>query len=259
MSQRSARIHPTAVVASEVELGLDVEVGPFAVIGPGVRLGDQSRVMTHAVIEGPTLLGARTVVFPFAAIGGAPQDVKHKGEPTRLVVGDGNTFREYVSVHRGTVAGGGETRIGDGCLLMAYVHVAHDCVIESNVIMANAATIAGHVHVGSHVVFGGLAGVAQFVRIGEGAMIAAGAMVEHDVPPFVVAAGDRARVRGLNRVGLKRRGVAPEALAALRAAHRHLFRTSNPLAESIRTLDPALVAHREVAALVEFLTTPRSR
>ncbi|MCC7541389.1 MAG: acyl-ACP--UDP-N-acetylglucosamine O-acyltransferase [Deltaproteobacteria bacterium] len=246
-------MHPTAVVASEIELGLDVEIGPFAVIGPGVRLGDGSRVMAHAFVEGPSTFGARTVVHPFAAVGGAPQDVKHKGEPTRLVVGEGNTFREYVSVHRGTVGGGGETRIGDGCLFMAYVHVAHDCTVGSNVIMANASTLAGHVRVGSYVVFGGLAGVAQFVRIGEGAMIAAGAMVENDVPPFVVAAGDRARVRGLNRVGLKRRGVDPESIAALRAAHRHLFRSSAPLAESLRTLDPALTTHREVATLVAFL------
>lgn len=248
------RIHPTAIVAPEVELGADVELGPYAVVGPGVRLGDGSRVMAHAVLEGPSTFGARTTIHPFAALGGAPQDVKHRGEPTRLVIGDDNTFREYVSVHRGTAAGGGETRIGDGCLLMAYVHVAHDCTLGSGVIMANAATLAGHVAVGRHVVFGGLAAVAQFVRVGEGAMIAAGAMVENDVPPYVVAAGDRARVRGLNRVGLKRRGIEAPALAALKAAHRHLFRSGLPLAQALRSLDAALLEHAEVAKLVAFLS-----
>lgn len=218
-----ADVHPDAVI------GPGCEIGPFAVVGAGVTLGQGCALHGHAVVLGPSSLGPGNEVHPFACIGGSPQDLRHRGEPTRLEVGRDNVFREHVTVSRGTAHGGGVTTIGDANLLMAYCHVAHDCRIGSHVVMANCATLAGHVTVDDHAVFGGLVAVGTFLRVGESAMLAAGAMVERDVPPFCTVAGDRARLRAINRVGLDRRGIELEArvqikqiFRALRARHESL-------------------------------------
>lgn len=253
MSER----HPTAIIDPGATLDGDVQVGPYAVVGAGVHVGAGSRIGAHAVIEGPTVLGPQTLVFAHAVLGAAPQDLRYRGEPTRLVIGRGNTFREHVTVHRGTPHGRGETRIGDGGLFMASAHVAHDCVVGDAVVLANAVLLAGHVEVGAHAVFGGAAAVGQMLRVGESAMVAAGAMVERDVPPFHTVSGDRARLRALNLVGLRRRGIAPDAIARLERAHRMLFRSGVPLAEAIGATRAELGAWEEIRVLVEFLETSR--
>ena len=215
-----ADVHPGAV------LGRDCKVGPFAAIGEGVRLGDRCIVHTHAVLEGPTVMGNDNEVFPFSCIGGAPQDLRHNGENTRLQIGDGNIFREHVTVSRGTVHGGGVTEIGNSNMVMAYCHVAHDCILGDNIVMANHATLAGHVEVEDHVVFGGMVAVGTFLRIGESAMLAAGAMVERDIPSFCIVAGDRARLRAVNRVGLERRGFSKESRRQIKRIFIALKQTS---------------------------------
>ena len=251
------RIHPTAVVAREAELAADVEVGPYAVVGPHVRLGAGTHVGAHAVIEGRTTLGARTRVFQFASIGAPPQDLKYRGEPSTLELADDNTIREYVTLQPGTSGGGLVTRIGSGCLFMVSAHVGHDCRVGSSVILANGAALGGHVVVEDYAIVGALAGVHQFVRIGESALCAAGAMVSLDVPPFCIAAGDRARLYGLNTVGLRRRGVPAASRAALKHAYRTLFQGEHPWRLGLAALrrEPGVVP--EVERLLGFLAASR--
>lgn len=225
------RVHPQAVVDPAAELGPEVIVEAFAVVGPDVRLGKGTRVRTHAVLEGPTTLGPDNDVHPFAVIGGPAQDKRAGGPGGSLVIGARNVFREHVTVHRGTQ--GRATRIGDDGLFMVGAHVAHDAAIGSSVTLANGVLLAGHVTVEDHVTFGGAAAVAQHVTIGESAFVAGGARVERSVPPFVVAEGDRARVRALNKVGLRRRGVDEAEIAALSRALRHLLFGEGPLAERV--------------------------
>src|SRR5437763_14868903 len=197
-------IHSTAVIDRHAELDSTVEVGPYAVIGPKVKIGPRSRVGAHAVVEGDTTLGSNNVVFQFAAIGAIPQDLKYAGEPTRLVIGDHNTIREFATVHIGTAGGGGVTRIANHCLLMANSHVAHDVQLADGCILANSCALAGHVVVEDRVIFGGLSAVHQFTRIGRLAFISGRALVTQEVPPYVTAQGDRAMVVGINTVGLNR-------------------------------------------------------
>jgi UDP-N-acetylglucosamine acyltransferase len=217
-------IHPTAIVSSSAVLGEGVEIGPFAVIEDGVVLGAGTRIEAHAMIRRGTSLGVNNVVHPFAVLGGEPQDRRHAGEPTTLSIGSGNVFREHVTVHRGTTHGGGVTRVGSDGLFMVGTHVAHDCQLGDAVILANATLLGGHVTLGDRVVTGGGVALAPFIRVGERAFLAGGAMVERDVPPFVIAAGDRARVRALNKVGLRRSGVSEASIARLEAAFVAIFR-----------------------------------
>lgn len=223
-------IDPRAAVSPDAELAPDVEVGPFAVIGPRVVIGPRTRIGPHAVIRGPTVIGADNRIFQFASIGDDPQDMKYRGEDTRLVIGDRNTFREYVTVNRGTVTGIGETRIGNDNLILAYSHVAHDCVLGDHVIMSNAVNLAGHVEVGDWAIFSGYAGAHQFCRIGAHAFIANNTAVLQDIPPFVLAAGQPAAPRAVNVEGLKRRGFSEEETRAIRNAFRVLYRNEMPLA-----------------------------
>jgi UDP-N-acetylglucosamine acyltransferase len=232
----SARIHPTAIVEAGAELGAGASIGPFAVIEEDVVIGARTIVDAHALVRAGTRLGEDNHVHPFAALGGAPQDKRYAGEPTRLEIGDGNVFREHVTAHRGTAQGTGVTRIGDGCLFMAGVHVAHDCRVGDGVTLANGTLLAGHVDLGAHVSTGGHVAVAQFVKVGERAFLAGGAMVEHDVPPFVIAAADRARVPALNRDGLDRGGVAGPSRAALERAFRAIFRGATARRVAARAL-----------------------
>ena len=222
----TSSIHPSALVHPQAEIDGTATVGPFALIGAHVRLGPQVRVGAHAVIDGWTQIGAACTIYPHAALGLAPQDLKYQDEPTRLILGQGNTVREFSAFHRGTVDGGGETIIGDDNFFMAYTHVAHDCHVGCGVIMANAATLGGHVEVGDHVILGGLAAVHQHTRIGAYAMIGGGAIVVQDVPPYVNVAGNRARMYGLNLIGLRRRNFSKETVSALKGVYRLLFRSA---------------------------------
>lgn len=226
-----ARVHQTALVDARAKVADTAEIGPYCVVGEGVEIGARCKLASHAVVLGPTRMGEGNEVFSFAVIGGAPQDKRHGGAATRLEIGDGNVFREHVTVHRGTRDT--LTRIGSENLFMAQAHVAHDVTVGSHCVVANAVQLAGHAKVGDHVAFGGLAGVAQFVEVGESAFVAAGAMVERDVPPFVIVQGDRARVRAVNTVGLERRGVSRESVREIERLFRVIYMHRGASAEAL--------------------------
>ncbi len=215
-------IHPSAIVHPQAELAANVEVGPFTVIGADVHVAAGCRIGSHVVLEGRLTLGSNCRVFPHAVLGTDPQDTKYRGEPSELKIGSGCVFREFVTANRGSEAGGGLTEIGENCYFMANAHVAHDCHLGRGVVMANSVALAGHVDVGDYAWFGGLAGVHQFVHIGSHAFIAAGAMVRRDVPPCLIAKGDRARLAGLNRIGLMRRGFSEARLNRLSELYARL-------------------------------------
>jgi UDP-N-acetylglucosamine acyltransferase len=250
-------VHATAVVDRDAKLGQGVVVGPYCVVGPECRIGDNTRLDSHVVVVGFTEIGEGGHLHPFAVLGGAPQDLKYRDERTDLILGDSVVVREHATVHRGTAAGRGRTTVDDGTLLMAYAHVAHDCEVGAGVVMANGATLAGHVTVEDGAVLGGYAAIGQYLRVGETAMVAAGAMVEQDVPPYCTVAGDRARVRALNTVGLRRRGIEDDDLSSLRAAFRHLFRGRQPMAQALDAVRGEVTATREVAHLVDFVASSR--
>ena len=241
-----SKIHQTALVNREAELDSDVEVGPYSVIGAGVRIGKATKVASHVVIEGRTSLGQGNVIYQFATIGSRPQDLKYRGEPSELMIGNHNTIREYVSLNPGTAGGGMITRVGNHNLLMMHCHIAHDCVLGSHNIIANGATLGGHVVVEDYVIVGGLVGIHQFARIGSGAILGAGSMVSKDVPPFCNATGDRARLRGLNLEGLKRRGFTKNAIDGLRKAYRIIFQSK------LKTKDALEKVRREVSPTAEI-------
>jgi UDP-N-acetylglucosamine acyltransferase len=249
----TAAIHPSAVVDPAATLGESVSIGPFCVVGPDVTLGDGVTLEAHVVVHGATTIGPRTRVWPFAALGCQPQDLKFGGERTELVIGADNMIREHVTMHPGTVGGGGATRVGDGGLFMVGVHVAHDCRIGDRVILANNATLGGHVQIGDFAVLGGVCAVHQHVRIGRGAMVGGMSGVEKDVIPYGLVMGDRAALAGLNLVGLKRRGATREALHGLRAAYRGLFDGAGALvakAEALQADESAPEEAREIAAFI---------
>lgn len=246
------RIHPTACVEPGAELADGVVVGPFCYVGSAVRIGAGSQLLAHASVLGPAVLGRDNRIFPHATLGAEPQDKSFRGERTELCVGDGNVFREQVTVHRGTVKGGGVTRIGNRCLLMVGAHVAHDCMVADDVVLTNLTTLGGHVVVDANVVCGGHVAVAPFVRLGRGCFVAGGARVERDVPPFVIAQGDRARVRALNRVGLERLGAPEASRRALAAAFKRLYRAREPLATALAAV-AADAADPLVLELVAFM------
>lgn len=251
----SVQIHSTAVVAKEAQLGTDVVIGPYCVVDGYVTLGDRTRLHSHAVVSGWTKLGADCEVFPFASVGNRPQDLKYKGEETWLLLGARNTVRECATLQPGTVQGGGKTVIGDGNLFMAYSHVAHDCVIGNNNIFANCAQLSGHVEIGNNVNIAGIGGIHQFCRVGDYAMAAAGSVVVQDIPPFCMVQGDRAHLRGLNVVGLKRRGFGAEQIAKIRAAYRTLFLSGQPTVEAAIAAVSAegLLAEEGVRAFCDFV------
>ena len=249
-----SKIHRLAVVDAGAELGEDVEVGPFAVIGPHVRIGKGAVIHTHAVVDGYTTLGAGVQVFPHAAVGLPPQDLKYDGSPTELIVGDRTVIRECATLQPGSVGENcGVTKVGADCLIMAYCHVAHDCVVGDRVIMANAAQIAGHCTIEDHVILGGVTTVHQFVRIGTRAFTGASTRVVMDVPPFMTADGHPARLVGLNSVGLERAGIPEPVRRAIKHAYRSLFLRGR-YAEALDELEATLAKeHDEVAALCRFL------
>jgi UDP-N-acetylglucosamine acyltransferase len=251
-----ARIHPTALVDAGAQLADDVEIGAFSLVGSHVGIGAGKIVGPHVVLTGRTTIGARNRIFQFASIGEIPQDRKYGGEPTRLTIGDDNVIREFVTVHAGTAQDRGETTIGNSNLLLAYVHIAHDCVIGDCTTFSNNSQLAGHVTIGDWVTMGGFTGVHQFCRIGAHAMVAAGAIVLKDVPPFATVAGYPARPRGINSEGLRRRGFSTADIATVRRAYKMLYRDGLALDDAITALRTAAADAPALAPLLQFLAEP---
>ena len=248
-----ARIDPTAVVSPTARLGEDVVVGPYCVLGPDTVVGDRTVLKSHVVIDGRATLGADNVVAPFASLGGPPQDLKYKGEPTEVVIGDGNQIREYVTINRGTAPGGGVTRVGSAGLFMAAAHVSHDCRVGDRVVFANAASIAGHVEVGDDANIGAFSGIHQFCRVAKHAFIGGYSVIAQDVLPFVVTAGDRAEAHGINTIGLKRRGVPPETIDGIKRCYMTLFRSKLRLEDAMTQVEAELGHIPEVRYFLEFV------
>ncbi len=255
----SSKVHPTAVVDKGAELGRDVEIGPGCVIGPDVKLGDGTRLIAHVFIESHTALGKNNTVFPFAALGGPPQDLSYKGEPTRLEIGDNNVIREHATLHRGTARGRAVTTIGNDCLIMGNCHVAHDCDVGNNVIMAQTATIGGHVKVGDYAFLGGLSGVHQYGRVGRYSFVGASALMTTDLIPFGSAIGNHAHLGGLNVVGLKRRGFSRDQIHDLRAAYRMLFAEEGTFQERVEDCAQLYAGNNEVMEIVDFVRADAAR
>ena len=252
-------IHPTALIAEGARLDPSVSVGPYAVIGANVTIGANTTIGAHCVIEGHTTLGQDNRVFQFASLGGAPQDKKYAGEPTRLVIGNRNTVREFCTFNTGTTQDDGVTRIGDDNWIMAYVHIAHDCVVGNQTILANNATLAGHVQIGDYAIIGGLTGLHQFTQVGAHVMAGFASHISQDVPPFMMVDGNPVAVRGLNLEGLRRRGFSPERLSAIKQMHRLLYRQGLTL-DAARSAIAALPeqhpqAAADIAAMLDFLNT----
>jgi len=246
-------IDPRAIVSPKAELAADVIVGPYTVIEDGVRIGAGTWVGPHAVIKGPTTIGAGNKIFQFASIGDAPQDLKYKGEPTRLEIGDRNVFREFTTMNRGTQHGGGVTIIGSDNLFMAYTHVAHDCRVGNRCVMANYATLAGHVELGDWVIMGGYSGTHQFTKVGAHAFIGNNAAVTRDVPPYVMAVGMPAVPHSINSEGLKRRGFTESQIRNLKNAYRVLYRSDLKLADAVAELTKRVAEQPELKIFVDFI------
>ena len=253
--KQGTNIHPTAIVADTAKLGLSVTVGPYCVIEDHVRIGAGSSIASHCRISGPTTIGDNNIIDSFAAIGGEPQDLSYKGEPTELIIGNNNHIREYASIHRGTVKGGGTTQIGDNCLFMAYSHVGHDCQIGDHVIIVNAAHLSGHTEVGDHATVGGLTGTHQFSRIGTFAFVGGGSAVGKDVPPYAMVTGERGQMRisGINKVGLRRNGYDKETISKINSAYRILFHSGLLHNDALAKTEEELGGCEAVDELLRFI------
>jgi len=252
-------IHSTAIVHPGASIADGVEIGPYAVIGEHVRIGKGTKVGPHTVIDGWTEIGEENTIFHMASIGAVPQDLKYRGEETWLKIGNGNTIREFASLHLGTVTGDGETTVGDGNLFMAYSHVAHDCHVGSGVVLANAATLAGHVTIEDHAILGGLCAVLQFTRIGTHVMVGGATSVTMDVPPYTIVTGDRreSRLRGLNLVGLKRRGFPEATISGLKKAYKILSLSGLKLSDAIERIKSEVPQSTEVDHFVSFIESSK--
>lgn len=246
-------IHPTAVIDPGARLGQNVSIGPYSVIGADVEIGDDTWIGPHVVIEGPTRIGRENKIWQFASIGAAPQDKKFHGERSMLEIGDRNVIREFVTFNRGTEDGGGATRIGNDNWLMAYVHLAHDCIVGNNVIFANAASLAGHVTVDDWVILGGFTLVHQFCQVGAHAFTSMGSIINRDVPPYVTVAGSFAEPKGINSEGLKRRGFDSDRILSIRRAYKTLYKSGLPLAEAREELARASSDAPDVKLMLDFI------
>ncbi len=248
----TGNIHPTAIIEDGAKISNNVAIGPYSIIGPSVTIHDNVILHSHVVVQGHTEIGENTQIFPFASIGSAPQDLKYAGENSRLVIGKNNTIREYVTMNGGTEGGGMVTTIGDNGLFMIGAHIAHDCLIANHVILANNASLAGHVTVGDHVIIGGLAGVHQFVRIGAYAVIGGASGVENDVIPFGRVKGERAHLAGLNFIGLERSGIEKEGIKALQRAFKELFNEEGTMEERLASVEKDFSQNELVMNVVQF-------
>jgi UDP-N-acetylglucosamine acyltransferase len=249
----SALIHPTAIIDPGAKLGTNVTIGAYSIIGPEVEIGESTAIGSHNVIEGPTRIGRENRIGAFNAIGGPPQDKSYAGEPTRLEIGDRNMIREYCTLNRGTTKDAGITRIGNDNWIMSYVHIAHDCLIAANTVLANNTQFAGHCYVGDWAILGGFTGVHQFVRIGAHVMVGGGTMLRQDVPPYVMVAGNPPKALGVNTEGLRRRGFTPEAIENVQLAYRTLYRDGLSLAAARESLEQQSAAASEIRLFVKFL------
>jgi UDP-N-acetylglucosamine acyltransferase len=248
-------IHPTALIDPKAELADDVEVGAFSIIDAKVCIDSGTRIRSHAVLTGRTTIGKNNDIFQFTSIGEKPQDMKYKGEDTELVIGDNNTIREMCTFSRGSVQGGGATRIGNNNWIMACVHIAHDCVLGDNIIMANNASLAGHVTVGDHAILSGYSLIHQFCAVGEHSFTSYASHVNQSIPPYVTVAGEKAKVKGINSEGLRRRGFTPEQINQVRRAYKALYRESLPLKEATARIAEMAAKNPELELLVNFLNT----
>jgi UDP-N-acetylglucosamine acyltransferase len=253
----SSFIHETAIVNPNATIGADCYIGAYCIIGENVALADKVRLDSHVVIDGKTSIGAETHVFPFVSIGLAPQDLKFKGEETAVEIGARNQIREFVTIHRGTQGGGGLTKIGDGNLLMAQAHVAHDCQIGNEIIMANAATLAGHVEIADRANVGAYSGVHQFCRVGVEAFVGGYSVVVKDAPPFAIIQGNHAKCYGLNRVGMKRKGYAKDVIEKLHRAYHLLLSAKMNTTQAVEKIRAEITDCKEVDLLVEFIETSK--
>ncbi len=247
MIDKTAIIYPGAVI------GDSTEVGPYTIIKGGVKIGKNNKIASHVVIEGNTTIGDGNKIFQFASIGSVPQDLKYKGEDTKLIIGNNNIIREYVTMNPGTITGNGVTVIGDGNLFMMHVHIAHDCTIGSRNIFANNATLAGHIEVHDFAILGGLCAIHQFVRIGESVLIAGGSMVVQDIPPYLVASGDRAKIYGINRIGLERRGFTKEEIEQIKNAYKIVYRSKATVKIAIEKIEQEIGKTEKIDKFTSFI------
>jgi len=247
------KIHPTAIISPDAQLEEDVEIGPYVVIGSDVKIGKNTIIGPHTVIEDFTCIGESCHIFQFCSIGAPPQDLKFGGEKTRVVIGNFNTIREFVTIHRSTTADIGVTIIGDYNLIMAYAHVAHNCKLGNRIIMSNAATLAGHVHIEDYAIISGLTGIHQFCRLGAHCMIGGASAVVKDVPPYAIAQGNHAKLFGLNLIGLKRRNFSENTIKALKDAYRIIFRSDLLLEAALKKAQDEAADYPEVRYFIQFI------
>ena len=245
--------HPTAIIDPKADVDETAEIGPYSIIGPNVVIGAGTRIGAHVVIDARTAIGPECTIFQFASIGAPPQDLKYKGEETCVTIGRGTTIREFVTIHRGTEPGRGITEVGENCFLMNYTHIAHDCKVGKQVIFANNATLAGHITIGDYATIGGLTAIHQFVHVGDYAFIGGKAAVVKDIPPYVISSGDRAKLHGLNSVGLKRHGFTPATLSELKKAYRIVFRIGLTLHEAVDRVRAEVEQIPEVVNFIDFI------
>jgi len=254
----SIEIHKSSIISKETKLGSNVKIGPYCMLGPNVQVGNNVKIYSHVNLDGYTIIGSDTQIFPFASIGTVPQDLKYKGEKSKLLIGSNNIIREYVTMNPGTKGGGLITKIGNNCLFMIGSHVAHDCFIGNNVIMANNATLAGHVCIDDFAILGGLSAVHQFVRIGKHAMVGGMSGVENDVIPYGSVMGDRAFLSGLNIVGLKRRGFSRNEIQDLRTVFRLIFSIEGTISERLKDAGKMYKKNKVVMEIVNFIKLKNS-
>lgn len=247
------KIHPTAIISPDAHLEEGVEIGPYSIIGSDVKIGKNTLIGPHTVIDDYTHIGESNHIFQFCSIGAPPQDLKFGGEKTRVIIGNFNTIREFVTIHRSTTADIGVTIIGDHNLLMAYTHVAHNCKLDNNIIMSNAATLAGHIHIEDYAIISGLTGIHQFCRIGEHCMIGGASAVVKDIPPYVIAQGNHAKLFGLNLIGLKRRNFSEKTIKAISEAYRIIFRSKLLLEDAIKKAEAEVENLPEVNHFIKFI------
>lgn len=250
-------IHETAIIDPSAQLADDIEIGPFSIIGPDVSIDTGCVIHSHVVIKGPCQIGKNNNIYQFCSIGEQPQDLKYKGEKSTLIIGNNNTIREYCTFNRGTVDGNMETRIGSHNLIMAYCHVAHDCIVGDHIVFANAASLSGHVTVGDRSILGGFTSVHQFTEIGSQAFCGLGSVITGDIPPFSMAAGNRAKTIGINKEGLKRKGYSAECIRALHKSFRLLIKSSKTRAEALEELEPLVQEFVDVKYFVDFVVNSK--